>query len=196
MYIFDQNLTQIGAIGASGSASPIGVAYSPTSDLTYLAWYDSSHVHPAIDVYNTNTLTEVAVVDAGGPFTSSGGGAFGQGSLQVSNDGVLLSSIVSTGVKVYAVAPMTPTEDWYQFTMGNGESATLAIDASGTGSTTLELYDSSSHLLARGTSAANLAQVISDFRAGRGQLLCAGGWQRRHLPPGSYPQRLFRHGAE
>ena len=115
-YIFDENLKQIGVVGNSGNASPSGVAYSPTSDLMYIAWYDSSHVHPAIDVYDTNTLSEVAVVDFGTPFTSTGG-TFGQGSLRTSNDGVLLSSIVSSGVKVYSVAPTSASEDWYKFTM-------------------------------------------------------------------------------
>ncbi len=164
-YIYDQNLQQIGKIGIYANEGPIGVAYSPISDLVYFAWADTDGTHPRIDAYNTTTLTEAAVIDSGAPFAWPGNTAFVQGRLQVSADGTLLGATVPGGVNVYDVGAVPPAEEWYRFTLAAGDSATVALDAAGATGLTLELYDSSSHLLASGVTAANLSQVISDFHA-------------------------------
>jgi hypothetical protein len=102
-YILNQNLKQVGLIGTYATCMPIGVAYSPTKDLVYFAWADFNYQHSRIDVYNTNTLQEVGVIDSGTPFDSTGNWAFQEGRLRVSADGSLLFASVPGGVDVYAV---------------------------------------------------------------------------------------------
>ncbi len=55
-------------------------------------------------------------------------------------------------------------DDWYRFTLGDGQSATLAIAAS-SGNMMLELYDDGRNLLAAGVPAANAQQVVNNFTA-------------------------------
>ena len=58
-----------------------------------------------------------------------------------------------------------PPEDWYRFSLDNGESATLALAGRPSGSLSLELYDSAGSLLALGAGAVNADQAIEDFVA-------------------------------
>ena len=58
------------------------------------------------------------------------------------------------------------TDDWYRFSLADGQSATLALalQGTGTGGLTLELYDTAGTTrLASGIAATNLAQVIHNF---------------------------------
>ena len=104
-YVYNQNLEQIGKIGVYADEGPIGLAYSPVADVVYFAWADRDRTHPAIDVYDTTTLTKIATVDAGTPFDWVGNKAFAHGRLKVSEDGSLLFATVGGGVKVYQLIP-------------------------------------------------------------------------------------------
>jgi outer membrane protein assembly factor BamB len=54
-------------------------------------------------------------------------------------------------------------EDWYSFTLDDGQTTTLGMAAASPSNLTMELYDGSLTLLATGTAAANLDQVINNF---------------------------------
>ncbi len=54
------------------------------------------------------------------------------------------------------------TDDWYQFTLDDGQLATLGLTELA-GNLTLELYDGTAALLAIGMPAGNLSQVINNF---------------------------------
>ncbi|MFV2068445.1 MAG: hypothetical protein ACC645_15855, partial [Pirellulales bacterium] len=54
-------------------------------------------------------------------------------------------------------------EDWYHFTLGDGQSITLAVTTDGLGDARLELYDSSANLLAVGVPAKNVDQALNNF---------------------------------
>jgi len=55
------------------------------------------------------------------------------------------------------------TEDWYHFTLNDGQSATLAVDRLTPGHVTVELYDAGAQRLAVGISAVNVAHVINNY---------------------------------
>ena len=55
-------------------------------------------------------------------------------------------------------------EDWYNFSLDDGESATLAVTEQTAGNLSLELFDATgTTLLASGIAAANVGQVINNF---------------------------------
>jgi hypothetical protein len=58
-----------------------------------------------------------------------------------------------------------PTPDYYAFTLGSGETATLAATGLASGNLTLELRDSTDAVLATGVGSNNLTSVINDFTA-------------------------------
>ncbi len=55
------------------------------------------------------------------------------------------------------------SEDWYGFTLQDGESTTLALAALSVADVTLELYDGSQNLLSMGVASDNANQVINNF---------------------------------
>ena len=59
--------------------------------------------------------------------------------------------------------PNADSQDWYSFTLSAGQTATLAVE--GAAALNLELVRSDGTVLALGTSAGNLDQVINDFLA-------------------------------
>ena len=81
-FIYDQNFNYLATIGAYASAAPIGVAYSPVSDVVYFAWYDWKGQHAAIDAYDTDTLTWIQNIDTGAPFGWVSNSAFVDGRLK------------------------------------------------------------------------------------------------------------------
>ncbi len=56
-----------------------------------------------------------------------------------------------------------PTGDWYRFELADGDSATIALAAAESQPMCLELFDSALNVLAMGTRAENLEQVINNF---------------------------------
>ena len=164
-FIYNQNLQQIGLVGTYASMWPIGVAYSPVADRVYFAWAaQNSSDHDMIDVYDTNTLTQIGTIDDGPALANPGNAALVRGRLKVSQDGSVLFATVTGGVNVYDLTPSVP-EDWYRLSLTAGQSATIGLTASTSDTTTLSLYDSGHHLLATGIPATNLNQAIANFVA-------------------------------
>ena len=64
-------------------------------------WFRDSHSR--IDVYNTDTMTEVGVIDNGAPFGWIDNAPFSDGRLRISKEGSLLFATVPGGVNVYVV---------------------------------------------------------------------------------------------
>lgn len=63
-----------------------------------------------------------------------------------------------------AILVPAPSEDWYSFTLADGESAAVAATRLGTnGSTSIELYNSAGTLLRTGASTGNLSSYISRY---------------------------------
>ncbi len=87
-----------------------------------------------------DTATSAADID--GAFISVAGGMASRGAVVGSLDGA-------------------SSEDWYRFSVAPGEPVSVALDSQATGSATLEIFDDSETLLARGVAADNVAQVIN-----------------------------------
>jgi DNA-binding beta-propeller fold protein YncE len=103
--IYDSSLKSLGTLfGAYADERPLGVAYSPTSDLLFVSWVNSSGSHSEIDVFNTDSLAEVGVIDSAPQFTLPAyDNSYQSGRLRVSDDGDFLFATVNGGVNVYAV---------------------------------------------------------------------------------------------
>jgi len=99
MRVLDAELREIGRIGVSAQSHPIGVAYHPTQDIVYTAWYGSPD---GIQAHDTQTLQLIGVVDDAIRFPLVGVQAFEQGRLRISPDGEVLLATVPGGVKVYS----------------------------------------------------------------------------------------------
>ena len=67
------------------------------------------------------------------------------------------------GYDEIAITAPAAAEDWYRFSLGDGQMATLGVSATLPDALTMELYDAGSTLLATGTTAGNLDQVIRNF---------------------------------
>lgn len=100
MYVFDRKLARIKTLGSYGKAHPVGVVYSPVSDLMYLSWEDDERLQPSLAAYDTHTFERVAVLDREGGFPSS---RFAPGQLRISRDGLLLFVLDYDGIRVFAV---------------------------------------------------------------------------------------------
>ena len=61
--------------------------------------------------------------------------------------------------------PASSTEDWYEFSLSDGETSTIVMDElSFFGDSRVELYDASSNLLATSSGADNAEQIIERFQ--------------------------------
>jgi hypothetical protein len=84
-------------------------------------------------------------------------------SAQDLDDG-FLSLSVGLAARAAVVGTADTSEDWYAFSLDDGQSATLALTNLASGSGALELYDAGQTLLAIGSDdATNVVQVIYDF---------------------------------
>jgi len=93
--IYNGDLSPVGRISKSWS-SAVGVAYSPDTDVLYVAWLGD----PSIEAYHALTLEPLFTVDTG---MALGNGNFGPGRLRVSADGKVLLAVVADGVMAYPV---------------------------------------------------------------------------------------------
>ncbi len=75
------------------------------------------------------------------------------------------NDFVGSGRSTVIGVDVPATSDWYSFSLQAGQSATLALSGQDSDDVTLELYDSASTLLAVGSHAVNVDQVITDFVA-------------------------------
>jgi hypothetical protein len=85
-------------LGAYASKYAAGVAYSPNSDVLYVAWRGYA---PSIEAIDATTFDVLYQLDAG--IDLGYGGAFGPGRMRISDDGRLLLVILPQGVMTYPV---------------------------------------------------------------------------------------------
>ncbi len=72
------------------------------------------------------------------------------------------NAFVGTGQSTL-ITPVPPAADYYAFTVGAGETITLAATSQGAGNVTLQLRNGADAVLATGVPAANLGSVINNF---------------------------------
>ena len=107
-YIYDAAMQLQERIGIYADEGPIGVAYSPTSDIVYFAWADWKYQHAAIDAWDTNTFTRVSVIDPTWRYGFTGNGTLVSGRLKISRDGEVLFATAPDGVRVYGTDDLSP----------------------------------------------------------------------------------------
>jgi hypothetical protein len=107
MFVYNSAFQQVGTIGSYASQGPIGVVYSPNSDVIYTSWYSYSTQSRSIMEFNEQTLQPIGSVDAfgsdSGSFGWTGNGALGDGRLKISPDGHTLFATVPGGVSIISV---------------------------------------------------------------------------------------------
>jgi hypothetical protein len=110
-YIYDQNLNYIKQFhGTYSDEKPLGVVYSPSADYGFISWVNSSGTHSEIQMFDTNSLNLVAIIDTDPPFALPAyDNSYRSGRLRISSDGSLLFASVNGGVNVYAVPEPTLT---------------------------------------------------------------------------------------
>lgn len=104
-FVYDSQFNQVGKVGVYADESPIGLVYSPVEDLVYFAWYDHNRTHAFVDVYDTQTLQRVAIIDDSPAVSWIGNWAFENGRLKIARDGSMLFATVPGGVEVYLLNP-------------------------------------------------------------------------------------------
>ncbi len=175
MFVFDDHLQPLGVIGTYAESSPIGVVYSPTQDLVYLAWWGPE---AAIQVYDTKTLTHVDTLDDTLHLDWIGNGAFREGRLRISDDGTLLVATVPGGVNVYEdlggpVQPSSSTTSTTPAPTTTSLSTTSTTSATSTTSTTSTSLPSPAVAPGPARGRAVTYQVDASHT----------GWQRGHFKP-------------
>ena len=106
-FMFDQNFNSLATIGTYANTMPIGVAYSPTSNVVYFAWASNGSSHEVVDAYSTTTFQPVQTLDSSQAFAWPGNAAFVNGRLKVSSDGSVLFCTTTNGVydTMWAIFP-------------------------------------------------------------------------------------------
>lgn len=95
-FIYDQLWNLDAVIGTYAGPQPIGVVYHPVENRVYYPWASTSEVRE----FDTLTNTQVGAYNFEHNFTNTGNHAFGQGRMKISNDGSLLMSTVTGGVRI------------------------------------------------------------------------------------------------
>jgi hypothetical protein len=105
LHIYDQDFNSIKQFqGTYTDEMPIGVVYSPTADLGFISWANSSGSHAEIQMFDTNSLSKVAIIDASPNVSLQDyDDSYKSGRLRMSSDGSLLFATVNGGINVYAV---------------------------------------------------------------------------------------------
>ncbi|MBI1313173.1 hypothetical protein GC176_17925, partial [bacterium] len=138
----------------TGSANGDGVAISADG----VTWYTVLNATTPAG-WETVSIDLVAAADAAGILLGSD---FQIRFQQFDNYPLTTDGRGYDGIR-FRTTPSFITDDWYSFTLDDGQSASVVIDdLSGSGSQ-LELYDASQTLLTTGIAAANVEQSISGF---------------------------------
>lgn len=107
-YLYNANMQLLERIGVYADEGPIGVVYSPNSDIVYFAWADWKHQHAAIDAWDTKTFERVSVIDPVAGYGWTGNGTLVDGRLEISRDGEVLFATAAGGIKVYGTDDLSP----------------------------------------------------------------------------------------
>lgn len=107
-FIYNRAFQQIGTLGVYASQGPISVVFSPTDNLLYAAWYSWDFVSSAVRVFDATTLAQVGTYPVQGQFNWVGNGAFQEGRIKISDDGLLLAVTVDGGVSVVPLPAHAP----------------------------------------------------------------------------------------
>lgn len=168
-FFFDAGFNQVGTLGSYNSHTdverPVGIAYSPTSDVVYVAWQDTDDSHAVIEAYSTRTLEKVATIDDGAAFTRRNPWAFVEGRLRISADGAMLFATVPGGVKVYQLAepgrPPEITDVSATWLAAEQQAVTLTAEFSG-----VDLGDQHTAIVEWGDGTLSTATVTTNGTAG------------------------------
>lgn len=111
-FVGDEHSVKL-SLGEYAGAAPIGVAYSPLSDIVYFPLAQTDH----IGVYDTNTLAMVGQFTVPGQFDWPAS-AFEEGRTKVSSDGHYLFSTLDNGVFFSALSPIPEPHVWAMMLFG------------------------------------------------------------------------------
>lgn len=104
----------IPSIGTYAGQAPIGVAYSPTSDVMYFPFAQSNF----IAAYSTVTGQQLERFTVPGTFDWTGNHAFVEGRTRVADDSSYLFSTLDNGVYFASLAPVPEIPTWLMTTIG------------------------------------------------------------------------------
>jgi hypothetical protein len=111
-FVGDENSVKL-SVGEYGGISPIGVAYSPVSDIAYFPLAQTDH----IGMYDAHTLALIGYLTVRGQFDWPAT-AFEEGRTKVASDGSYLFSTVDNGVFFSALSPIPEPQVWAMMLLG------------------------------------------------------------------------------
>jgi subtilisin family serine protease len=146
-------------VSFTGSSDTDGVAISANGTTWYRVWSPTATQTSGLWTQRTVDLA-AAAASAGIALGANFRIRFQQyDNFPVSTDG--------RGYDEITISVPAPQEDWYSFTLGDAEYASILGTRSGTtGSHQVDLYNSSGALLASGSAAGNATSMISRFQDG------------------------------
>lgn len=122
-FLFDDEWNSLDTLGVYAGAQPKGVVYHPVEDLVYYPWSDTQ----LVNVYDSNTNTQVGSFDFEDIFVHTGNHAFVMGRSKISRDGSLLMVTVNGGVRYLRM-----------YDALSAQNATLSVDKNIAASITLK----------------------------------------------------------
>ena len=106
MFLYNSRLQKLATIGDYANDGPISVAYSPNSDVMYVAWYSFGFSNE-VRAYSTTDFRLLATWNVNGQFNWVGNGAYDEGRIKTSADGSLVFVTVDNGVSIIPVPEPT-----------------------------------------------------------------------------------------
>jgi hypothetical protein len=102
LFVYDESFNLLATLGEYAEKPPLGVAYSPVSDVLY-ASFASFSGSGSIEAIDSRSFETLYTVDSDVDLSWGGNGAFGSGRLRISADGKRLFATVPGGVEIYVV---------------------------------------------------------------------------------------------
>ncbi len=154
--LFDPGSASIGAATAGAAGTDAVLQVIPTSGAgTYTVTVGGAA--DSVGSYTVELILNAAVEEE-----SHDGPANDDASSAEDLDGSFLA-LAGLAQRGAVLGTLDVSEDWYGFTLQDGESTTLALKTLSAADVTLELYDSSQNLLSTGVASDNANQVINNF---------------------------------
>lgn len=124
-FIYNQNLVKSSTkIGTYAGPQPMGLVYSPVSDVVYFPWSGSRFVY----AYDTNTFQQIGAYDFENTFDNNGNSAYTEGRMKMSRDGKLLFGTVAGGVRFVRFSAR-PVADEQTVTVSEDSAVSIALTA-------------------------------------------------------------------